>query len=289
MTSKRENSFNVQSIERALLLLETLSQHPSGCSIKFLAELTQLNKSTIHRILHTLLNYGYVRQNPKNGYYHLGLKLLAMSNHLLEEFDIVSIAKPQLKRACDETGLVTQLSIRDKNNAVFLDKVEHTDQNVRMYSRVGKSIPLYCSSSGKVLLAWEEPEEISRTVSSLEYQSFTPFTITNAACFTKEIIDIQNKGYATDFFEHENSVCCVASPIIDSLGKVVAAVCFAGTFLQISSSRLSDYIKKIHDTAQQISYLIGCSFYPAKLDSEKIAADTVLYNERVQAIIQQFQ
>lgn len=289
MANNNDKNSNVQSIERALLLLEALSQHSSGCSIKQLAELTGLNKSTIHRILHTLLTFGYVRQNPKTDDYHLGFQILNLSNHLMEEFDIVSIAKPYIKKACDETGLVIQLSTRNNDSAVFLDKVENPNQNVRMYSKVGRSIPLYCSSSGKALLAWNEPEEILHTVNSTNYQAFTQYTIPDSTAFLQEIDVIQKKGYAIDFFEHEITVCCAAAPIINSSRKTVAAVCFAGTFLQINASNLPDYIRKIHETAKNISAQLGCTSYPAHLNPDMLTSDAVRYNERVQEIIQQFQ
>lgn len=289
MTNSNHTTSNVQSIERALLLLETLAQHSSGCSIKQLAELTGLNKSTIHRILHTLLTFGYVRQNPQTDNYHLGFQILNLSNHLMDEFDIVSIAKPYLKKVCNETGLVIQLSIRNNTSAVFLDKVENPNQNVRMYSKIGRSIPLYCSSNGKALLAWNDSEEILRTANSITYQEFTKYTLSDKTAFLQEIHDVQKKGYAVDFFEHEITVCCAAAPIINSSGKTVAAIGFAGTFLQINAGNLSDYIQKIHNTAKNISAQLGSTSYPPQLDPEMILSDANRYNERVQEIIQQFQ
>lgn len=278
----------VQSIERALLLLETLAQHQEGCSIKQLSEATGLNKSTVHRILQTLLAFGYVRQSQHNDNYFLGFQILTLSNRLLSEFDIVSLAKPYLRSLCEDTGLVIQLSIRNLDMAVFLDKAENPNQNIRMYSQIGKTIPLYCSSSGKALLAWENDDEIGRTVRATTYTPFTQFTITNHKTFLSEILRIRQKGYATDFFEHEESICCAASPIVNSSGKTIAAICFAGTFLQISAANIPEYIVKIHDTASLLSKKIGCTSYPARLSMEDVYADAKRYDSCIQTILQKF-
>ena len=168
---------SVQSLERALILLDRLSENPGGCTLKRLGELTSLHKSTIHRLLHTLINYGYVYQDDTTERYHMGYKPLSLSNTLLENMDIRDIARPFLKELCDVTGKTVHLLIQNGADAVYIDKVENPNRAIRMYSQIGKRIPLYCSASGKVLLAWLPEEKIRLTLGESPFKRYTKNTI----------------------------------------------------------------------------------------------------------------
>ncbi|MGE5614314.1 MAG: IclR family transcriptional regulator [Bacillota bacterium] len=272
---------NVQSLERALAILDKLSEKPNGCSIKYLSEATKLNKSTVHRLLHTLIKCGYARQDAKSDLYYLGMRILELSSNMIHNTDIVHIAKPFIRNLCHETGQVIQLTIRSDNYAVFIDKVENPRQVVRMYSQIGKSIPVYCSSSGKALLAWEPDEEILNVINSIEFVQYTDTTICNKESLLNQLQDIRKKGYATDWFEHEEDICCIAAPIFNSNNQTVAAICLAGTMLQINSSVLANYACKVNETARLISRELGCLNYPAVFDQKMAEKDAEAFNNIV--------
>lgn len=280
MQEKNENGQQgVQSVERTLLLLEQMSENSDGCSIKYLSETTGLHKSTVHRLLQTLVQYNYARQDPETEHYYLGFRILNLSTKLLNELDIITVAKPYLRSISRETGQVVQLSIPQEENAVFVDKVENPDQPVRMYSQIGKAIPMYCSSSGKALLAWQTEERIRMIIGNMEFTAFTRNTIPNAETLFQELIQIRQKGYATDWFEHEENIFCVAAPIMDATGQSVAAICIAGTVLQISPDQIVEYAQIINQNAFLISQQMGCIQYPAifnkclaKEDAQRVKA-----------------
>lgn len=254
----------VQTVERALKIFEMLNEKCSdGCSIKFLSDVTSLHKSTVHRLLHTLIDLGYAYQDNKSELYYPSLKILEMSTRLLSEMDIIAISKPFLKSICNETSQVIQLSIQNNDNAIFIDKVENPNQSVRMYSQIGKAIPVYCSSSGKALLAWKSDEYIRSLISYLDFKTFTSTTVKDGKELLAQLNDTRAKGYATDMFEHEENICCLAAPIINSQGKVIAAVSIASTILQITPSNYIHFAVKINETAYLISKQLGCQNYPA--------------------------
>ncbi len=270
---KDELNGNVQSLERALILLEKLAENPDGCSIKFLSEQTSLHKSTVHRLLHTLVNYGYVYQAETSERYHLGLKILSLSNGLLESLDVRSIARPFLEQLCQATGEAVHLSIQNDAFAVFIDKVENPNRTIRMYSQIGKTIPLYCSSSGKAILAWMPESKIRKLVGNGPFKRYTKNTITDLETLLTQLNNVRNQGYATDWFEHEDSIFCVASPVFDSTNQVVAAVSIAGTILQLNPERFLEYCAQVNKTTKLISARLGCSTYPAMFNPRQMEWD----------------
>lgn len=254
----------VQSLERALILIDSLSEMSDGASIKQLSGKTALNKSTIHRLLKTLINFEYVYQDRDTEKYHLGFKVLTISNILLQNLDIRQIARPYLQKLFEKTGEVTQLSIECNSSVVFIDKIENHDRYVQMKSRIGHGLPMHCSSSGKVLLAWKKEEERKKILGEAPFTRYTKNTITDFHAFTKHLETVRKQGYATDWFECDDNIYCIAAPIFDTSNSVVAAVCIAGTSLEINQTKLETYYYEVNNTGKMLSERIGCQKYPAE-------------------------
>lgn len=254
---------NVQSVERALTLLETLTEHPDGCSLKLLSVETGLNKSTIHRLLHTMMCFKFIHQDPETEKYSLGTRILYLSNCLLDSLDIRAIASLPLKELCKKTGESAHLLIMQGDSAVYVSKVENPQRAVRMYSMIGKSIPLYCSSGGKAMLAWMPEENARQILESRQLKRITSATITNPDVLMAQFQKVREHGFATDWFEHEESVFCLASPVFDSQSRPVAAVSIAGTPLQFNPDNYNLFCEYVLQTARTISERLGCEHYPA--------------------------
>ena len=138
----------VQSVERIFQLIEHLAAHPTGVSLQTLAGETGLAKSTVHRLLASLVGLGYVVQDEENGHYRLTLKMFELSSGIVDSMDIMGVAKAHLERLSQRTGEAVHLVIRDGRDIVYIYKTESGP--MRMSSRVGLRSPLYCTGVGSL-------------------------------------------------------------------------------------------------------------------------------------------
>ena len=275
------SSGSVQSVDRALLLLDILAVAGGECSIKYLSEKSGLHKSTVYRLLQTLVQHNYVRQNEETEEYCLGYQILSLSSKMINTLDIRKVARPYLQDLCTRVGQVVQLSVLQGKDAIFIDKVEPPDQSIRMYSEIGKSIPVYCSSSGKVLLAWQKPAVINWMLGEIEFQSFTKTTITDAETLRCALEEVREEGFGTDWFEHEEGIFCVAAPVFDIRNHVVAAIGIAGTILQLSPKQVVQYAQLVSEKANCISRELGCIQPPAIFRIDRAQADVAVLTDIV--------
>ena len=252
-----EKNNTVQSLERAIMLLEELARHQDGCGITYLSSLTGLHKSTVHRILNTLAVKGYIEKNAETEKYSLGMKFLYLSSAILDQMDIRKIAKPLLEELCSKTGEVVHLSIMDDGEAVYIDKVENPHKSIRMYSQIGKRVPLHCTGVGKILIAWLPDKDVEAILEKHGMEPFTPYTITDIEKMKEHLKMIRKMGYAFDEMEHEEGIRCVAAPIYDIKGKVIASVSVSGPVLHVTKERMPELIKEVIKTAEEISYHLG--------------------------------
>jgi IclR family transcriptional regulator, KDG regulon repressor len=218
---------NVQSIERALTILNKLSEYPDGIQIARLTEQVGLTKSTIHRLLATLVSMNYVVKDEETDKYKLGLQVLFLSRNLLNNSSIVTIAKPYLEKLSQEVNETVHLCIEDHGEVIYIDKIE-SNQTIRMYSRIGSRAPMYCTGVGKVLLSDATPDHLDEVISKTEFIPKTPYTITSKEAFLKEIEMVKLQGYALDNSENEEVLRCIAAPIYDHKGKIIASFSISG-------------------------------------------------------------
>ena len=148
----------VQSVERIFQLIAHLAAHPTGVSLQRLAEEPGLAKSTVHRLLASLVGLGYVVQDEENGHYRLTLKMFELSRGIVDRMDIMGVAKAHLERLSQRTGEAVHLVIRDGRDIVYIYKTESGP--MRMSSRVGLRSPLYCTGVGKAILATLPGDEL---------------------------------------------------------------------------------------------------------------------------------
>ena len=164
----------VQSVERIFQLIEHLAAHPTGVSLQRLAEETGLAKSTVHRLLASLVGLGYVVQDEENGHYRLTLKMFELSSGIVDSMDIMGVAKAHLERLSQRTGEAVHLVIRDGRDIVYIYKTESGP--MRMSSRVGLRSPLYCTGVGKAILATLPGDELEDIWTHSNVQKLTDKT-----------------------------------------------------------------------------------------------------------------
>jgi DNA-binding IclR family transcriptional regulator len=250
---------NVQSLERALTLLNKLSEYPDGIQISRLAEQVGLTKSTVHRLLATLTNMNYTIKDEETDKYKIGLQVLFLSRNLINNINVVTIAKPFLEKLCQEVNETIHLCIEDRGEVIYIDKIE-SNQTIRMYSRIGSRAPIYCTAVGKVLLSGMDKDKKNETISKMKFIPKTPTTITSKEEFLEEIEKVDSQGYALDNSENEASLMCIAFPIFDHNGKIIASFSVSGPNNRVTPELIeTTLIGKMKQCSIEISRNLGYS------------------------------
>ncbi len=234
----------IQVADRLFLVLETLAD-TGAVSLGFLCKKLNLNKSTTHRLLSSLIYMGYVKQDPENQKYDLSLKILSLSNKMLSRMDILEDLKPYLKKLSEETGETVHLVALDGLEAVYIFKEESYRNSIRMVSKVGNRIPLYCSGVGKAICADLPDSKIEELWNESSIQKLTPNTLTEYPRFMEKIKEIRKSGYALDDEENELGVRCIAVSIPDYRGRSKYAFSISAPVSRMSDKRVSEIAQVI--------------------------------------------
>jgi len=246
----------IQSVERALAILELFDEQHAEIKITEISKRMGLHKSTVHSLLKTLQEHRYIEQNEENGKYRLGMKLLERSGQLMQRLDISRVAKTVLSDIAGRTGQTVHLVIMDGREGVYIDKVEGAKAVIR-YSRVGRRIPLHCSAVGKVLSAYESESQLNHLLSGYSYKLHTDKTIGNEADFLEELDRVRRNGFAEDIEENELGVRCIAVAIRDHTGGVIASVSMSMLSSRVSDEEVSAYQELMLDKGAELSNLMG--------------------------------
>lgn len=261
MSEDLNTSNLVQSVERALDILDCLAEYPKGCGIIELSKNLNLSKSTIHRILSTLKYKGYVSQNKETDKYQLGINVLNLSASITNSMDLINIARPHIYEFANKIDEVIHLCIPDESfsNIIYVDKVssENTSKNITMSSSIGKKAPIYCTASGKLLLSQYSDDEIRNILKDTKFIKYAENTITNIDVFLDEIHNIRNNLYALDNIEYDTGVICIAVPIFDRTNRIIASTSLSSVTVFNTMDDLLKYKDGFMNVSRNISKLMG--------------------------------
>jgi IclR family KDG regulon transcriptional repressor len=249
----------VASVRRALDLLEAmahLSADTSEIGISDLSKQTGLSKSTVARLVANLEARGYVDQNPVTEKYHLGWKILEISQAKLRSIGLREVARSFLEQLARETGETVNLAILDQGEMVMVDVIETTDR-VRVSVPVGSREPVYCTSLGKSMLAYLPTEAVEQFLAETGMPAHTERTITSPALLLSELVVTRRRGYAVDDREVHPESRCVGAPIFDYTGRPVAAISVAGLAERLTSERLASIGPLARAAADGVSVRLG--------------------------------
>lgn len=246
----------VQTLDRALDVIELLATAKEGLGVTEIGNKIGLHKSTVHRLLGTLSERGYVEKNPKNNSYKLGLKFMEISGLFLKQLELKTEALPFMRKLAEIVGQPVHLAILEGTDVVYIEKVELVN-SIRMYSQIGRRVPAHCSAIGKVLLAGCDEPGLSRIIGNLTFERFTEHTLVTAEQLRKEIAQVASDGWALDNEEHENGIRCIAAPVYDYTRKVIAAVSVSGENRIIHPDRDREIAGYVMKTAAEISARMG--------------------------------
>lgn len=238
-----------QSVERALRILPALARGPAG--LGEVAEDLGVHKSTALRLLRTLHEQGFVYRQ-QDGRYRLGARIFALAAEAIENLDIRGIAHPHLVELNRLTGHTVHLALHQDDEVVYVDKVD-SRYPVRMYSRIGRPVPLTVAAVAKLLLA-DLPEAERRALADrIEYPAYTARSTPDAQAFLRELDLVREQGWATDFGGHEESVNCVGAPVRGPDGRVVAAMSVSAPTVVVGADALLELLPLVRRSADAIS------------------------------------
>jgi DNA-binding IclR family transcriptional regulator len=255
----KSNSTHVQSVERTLRILEAFADCREPLTLGEIARLCDLKPSTAHRLLATLVTENFACQDVLTGKYRLGLKAFQVGSAAFYAADLRRVALPQMTMLVDNCQETANLAVMEHTNRgyelVYIDQVE-SPRMIRTYARIGSSMPLHCTGSGKVLLAYCEQREFEVVLRSLVTKQFTEKTIIDRERLLEQLRLVRTSGYAIDLEETETGVVCVAAPIKNHENRVIAAVSVSGPLSRMTPPY--DYIiSQVVETGMNISRAMG--------------------------------
>lgn len=241
-------------------VLEALSSRRVPTGISDLAHQVGLHVSTVHRLLSTLVDRGYVRQDPETSRYHLGSRVFALASAADVHLDVRLVARPFLERLMRAAAETANLTIATESEVVYIDQVESA-QLVKMFTQTGMRAPLYCTGCGKIFLA-HRPAEAIESLLGRPFERHTSRTIVARPALEAELERIRKDGYAVDDEEMEEGVRCIAVPVYDRRSHVAAALSVSGPTTRMTMQRVAALAPVAKGIALEFSQALGYQAEP---------------------------
>jgi IclR family acetate operon transcriptional repressor len=194
--------------------------------------------------------------DPASGGYQLGFQVLRMGLRVLDGLDYRRVAHPLLRELNQKTQETVHLAILQGDQAISIEKFG-SPQPVGLDARLGGQMPLHCTGVGKVLLAYQSEEMLTKLAKSPGLQRLTPRTVTTLPQLKKELERIRERGYAVDNEEAVDGLRCVAAPVFDHTGRAVAAFSVAGPATRLTQERILEIVPLVRETSHEISCRLG--------------------------------
>lgn len=253
--TKRETpAGSLSSVTSALQLLKVFSVEQAELGISALAKELGVAKSTAHRLAVTLATEGFLEQNPENGRYRLGLALFELGTLVRRRMDVSTLGLPLLGALRDTTQEAIHLAVLAQNDIVYLYNLE-SSQAVGTRSYLGMRKPAFCTSEGRVLLAFGPPDQAAGALKGGVAR--TPNTVTDPKALARLLEEVRQSGYAVDDEESEVGMRGLAAPVRDATGRVIAAVGLSAPMQRLPKKDLRRLVPQVVATADGISARMG--------------------------------
>jgi len=250
-----------QSLERGLAILSAFRSGRPLLGVSEIGREIGLGRSTTHRYVATLATLGYLQQDVATKKYRLGPRVLDLGFSAINSMELREVAAPHLRRLSDETGCTVNMAILDGLDIVYVERCRSTQAGQReidLNLHVGARLPAYCTSLGKVLLAWLAPEEQAAALDHVDFSRRGPNTITSRSALIAELDRVRAEGFAINNEELAYGLRSIAAPILDHDGAAAAAINLAMHSSMVSmddlSARLSETVRR---SAADISAHLG--------------------------------
>ena len=245
-----------KSIDRALQILELFSIEKPEWGVTEISKALNIYKSNVHNVLSTLAERGFIKKDLNTNKYKLGIKFFELGSIVIKNMDLRKIAHPYIEELSKEFNETVHLGVLDKGRVVSIEG-EESDKSLCSHIEIGKRTPLHCTAIGKAIMAYLSENEINFTIREKGLEKFTENTITTKKELENEFKKIREQGFAVDNMEHEEGVQCVAGPIRDYTGKVIASMSISGPAFRINENDIPIIAKKVKEYCDCISEEMG--------------------------------
>lgn len=250
---KEKLSKKNQSVEKVLRIIEFMSENSGPMRLQDLAKSLELPQSTALRFLNTLMQNGYVCQDPDSLKYYLSMKLCKLGHMVSTKIDFRAIVRPFMEELAEKTGESVCLAIENNLEMVYIDYVDGPDKILRTLRRIGRTAPMHCTAVGKVHLMNYDCSMLNHLI---QWKGLTPITknsITTREALVEELDKVRRQGYAVDDEECENGARCLAAPIYDFTGKIIGAISISGPCGRMNDEKIQELKDVVIDTAKRVS------------------------------------
>lgn len=249
------NRYSIQSVEKALDVIEALSDHHSLSLIQ-LAELVNQPKSSLFRVILTLEKRGFISRSDEDGNYCLGFKQLVITKNLLERSSLRASAVAEMQKLVNKYGDTVNLCVLSGHEIVYVEIIEGT-YALRMTDAIGSKSPFHATAAGKAIAAFLPENEMDAIVRDKGLAVITPNTITDRETLFKHLTGVREAGYAVDNQEITLGARCVAAPVMNMFGRVEGAVSLSGALHRFPDDKIHAIAEDIMETARVISKKLG--------------------------------
>ncbi|MED4582840.1 IclR family transcriptional regulator [Brevibacillus choshinensis] len=250
-----KRDYLLHSVKNAMKILRLFSLERPELGVTEIASILGLPKTTTHRLIATLTKTGFLDKAPTSNRYMPGLSLLGLSGVMTTNTEIQREAVPFLDKLANQFGEASHISVLEGNEIVYLHKVECTHP-VRLLSHIGKRNPAYCTSSGKVLLAFQCAEVVNAVLET-DFFPYGPNTITDKLVFRQHLHEIRKKGYDIAVDELHEGAVSLAVPVRDYTNEVVAAISIVGPKQRIQAEHYPYFIESLQSISRKLSEQLG--------------------------------
>ncbi|WP_039949314.1 DNA-binding transcriptional regulator KdgR [Vibrio ichthyoenteri] len=246
---------SVSSVMKVFSILQALGEQ-KDIGVSELSQRLMMSKATTYRFLQTMKMLGYVSQEEEADKYGLTLKLFELGAKSLEYVDLIAIADKEMRAISEQTNEALHLGALDEDAIIYIHKID-SGYNLSMQSRIGRRNPLYSTAIGKVLLADRDATFVEQALKDVIFVKHTDKTLQNTEQLLTELALVRQQRYAEDNEEQEPGLRCIAAPIHDRFGYVVAGISISFPTIRFDENRLSYYVELLQNAADNISTQLG--------------------------------
>jgi len=251
----KKNTTPINTVHNIARLLRCFTEAEGELGVMQLSRIVELHKSTVSRLLASLEQEGFVDKNPQTGKYRLGLSFVHFASFVLDGLDLRDVARPYLERLAEHTQETINIAVLDRDMCLNIESII-SPKPIQHAGKLGARYPLYCTSTGRVLLA-DLPLEKRGFLFNTPMPVYTDKTITDPQDLEKILKEVQRLGYAIVHQEYQEGLSAVAAPVRDHTGKVAAAISVSGPTYRFDSNKINEIVSLLTQTALKISIKLG--------------------------------
>ena len=256
MEKSNNSKYHVPNLERALRILELLSDNPAGLTVTQITDILKISRNSIFRITSTLLDAKYITRDDNTKVFQLSQKLLTLGYAAIGDQTLIEKALSHMRNLRDLFGETVPLGILHGNEGLVIEEISGT-HSFRFVLEPGRRFQLHTSAPGKAMLAFLPEDEREKIIKSIQFHKYNERTIDNADEYRRRLEEVRIKGYSIDFAEEIEGMHCVGAPIFDRRGYPIAAIWITGPSIRLEISKLDNIGTKVKKYADNISGNLG--------------------------------